>query len=485
MAAKSLIADAIESARLVRLGRRLGREHRRACGGPSRWELFLAAIFHSVRILYLWGLPVLPPCLAFSLVEMEDISAWTRWFWIVLIASGQPIGSAGSRMVRLTPFEALCMPSREGLLLWRWLRSLPWLVWIGASWSLVAAGKVLAAGGALTVPAITFMGVVFLSPGLVAACEGLYRLTEREGRRIKENSVVVAAGISVGALFILGILPLEPLAWIPGWAAWLGPPALFFWGWALASTIRGQRIAIRRAAIAGRARFAQTSRKARTRSRRIPIGPSPFIEGRRNLWRAQAYLWWKVWTWDIMRAGGLVMMGHLLQALPGALAVLAAGDRSGLALPALAAFLASRVIPISGPGSGESLRFYLLGVDIREQVLHNLRALFLFAVPVTLAVTLGTALLLGLTTTRLGVIAVILSFILLRAGCRGLPRIPETSLRPVLLGFLVLLGLLFVPSCDGPTLLVVAAVVGLLGLIGLARRILRLEEARLRALMRE
>jgi hypothetical protein len=463
----TLIADAKETARLEGLRKRLWKEyHAKDRRAPGVLVMDLAGFL--VLFLFRWALPALLP-----LVTLQ--SGRGRWLLIACLVPLVPEVIVGRSLVGLTEMEALRMPSREGLLLHRWLRAFPWFLWVGLSWALAGAFKVHALGGDLSVPAILLLAAVGLIPLLGAA--------SLHGLRVHPlTSGQWPAVLLLATLLFLIAAPLDDLAtWLDrAWLSWTGPGALLLCGALLPCLLRAQFRAFQAAEAVG----FPAGRKGRagksTGLRAAAFRSSPFLARRPGLWRAQAYLGWKKDRLGLERPL-VVLAGYLF----GVWAVWAARDgASGLYLPAAAAFLASRFIGTDGIDSEESRRLYLLGVDYREQVLHDLKALLLVAAPLLLGIGLGTMLVLapasGLTEVRLAVLACMAGFLLLRAGARGLPGISEASVLPQVLSLALLLVFLFVPRCGTRELLAAAALAGLLGFLGLLRRLLGLDDESLR-----
>jgi len=486
VAASSLIADARETARLLRIRRRLQREYRRE-PPRQRFGPFLLSLFQLLRFVYRWALPALACLIVFSLVQVPGFPDSWKWIWAALMALFQPVGRAGLRVFKISEFEALRMPSREGLLLHRWTNELPWLLWVGVSWSVVVAAKLQAIGVRPSLPGLALLAAVCLAPTLRAAWFGVDE-SEPIERMSKWSWAFMPLDHSRSWWVLIVLFTLHPadmLGWLAPWVSWLGPPFLALSVWALWAHLRLQGAVIRTKETKNswwldgeRHEVSPSDGPSRT-FKTLPAGPSPYLSRSGGLWRAQVYLFCmdfraRSWPW-------LSMTGYLLAVA----AVWSAGDgTSGLLLPASAAFLASRFIAIDGIGSDGSVRLHLLGIDFRQQVLHNLKGLFLVAAPLLLAVSLCTGLALGFTEVRLAVIAAMLGFLLLRSGAWGLPGISETSVLPQLLALALFLALIFVPRCGFEGLLAVAATTGLVGLGGLLARVLRLDEARLQVLVR-
>jgi hypothetical protein len=127
-------------------------------------------------------------------------------------------------------------------------------------------------------------------------------------------------------------------------------------------------------------------------------------------------------------------------------------------------------------------RMYLLGVDYALQARQEVRSLLLVAAPPTLLAATIAACVRGLPPDALLAIAAVAAFLLVRAGWPGLVSNSSRILGcfPIVAGVLLLIVLPSSPWVVGALL----AGVGALGAAGLARRLARLDEARLRDEMR-
>jgi len=485
-----VIADALETARLERLYRRLLAELRRERGGAVWSWLISQTLFRSFAFAFTWGLPLLGCLMAFDKVQAHG----TKWLLVSIFTAFQPLDRAGRRIYRFNEFEALRLPSREGMVCLRWARALPWLLWLGLSWSLVLSAKIEAFGGRLTTPIWGFLAAAVLGPSLLAASSGISEAVEEEKPRAGKLSLqaldFIRASRGLFAITLLhpADLAIQPPAWLTAWIPWLGPPTLLLCLWSALGMFRLQAQAIRRKAVVhpfwlgGPLPGDRSPEKRRKKPRPVPIRPSRFLAKKGGLCRAQVYLSWLEFRPLLGCGAPLLFLGYILAAA----AVWLAGDGlSGLALPAAGAFIATRLIGIGGITSDSNAWLHLLGIDYREQVLHDLKSLFLVAAPLLILTALGTGLALGFTEARWGVVALLSGFLLLRAGFRGLPGIPETSALPQLFAILLVGALLFAPRLPPAALFTVAATTGLAGLACLARRLQVLDEGELRRLVRQ
>jgi len=198
--------------------------------------------------------------------------------------------------------------------------------------------------------------------------------------------------------------------------------------------------------------------------------------------------WWKramAWLLPSPIFAVIFLRGPALAVL----AIAASGAESGgvvVGAALLAAFWASRATSVEIFGFEE--RLWLLGVDYRDQALHGMRCLLLVGVLPTLLAGAVTLLVLSpFDALRQAALLLVVAAFLLRVGLVGLWPFREVHrFRPaLLLAALAIAALVARPVWSGDLLAYGIYGCAGLGVVGLALRLLRLREPRLRDCVRE
>ncbi len=447
----------------------------------------------TVSVLSLMGLP---PLFAYLAVTGSWAWGWLLTAFFVLIIKPGTLRFGGLA----SDFELLRMPTRRGFIAIRWLGKLRWALGMGISWSIVAAIKIAYFTTLGVVDSFLFIVAVAVTPVLVLTDTFYDELYARaEPLRPSVRRLVVASRV-VG--FLWGLTLLGFCAALPGLldlefyeiVVRLGG---FFLVIVLLITGVMIRVAIELAETCESFRRspreesentpASTNEVLSTFTLPSPSAPHGLFGGRLLLW------WWSLrdslrfpglrgsidWISVLVLSVALLLRGPLLAAI----AVVATNwDLPPLLMPLAAGFFAARVFVTGGPDSDDAEHLYLLGVDFRDQILFNLKSLFFCAMLPTMMVGTVTLACTSGTWAGLAALAGIAATFLLRAGYRGLPGISETSLKHLfLVPTLLCASVLFRGS---PTaVFVVAAVMAAVGILGLANRLRRLDEASIRDLM--
>ncbi len=529
----SLVADAVVSARRMSRYQSLRIAQQRA--GGDYWE-------GLQRTLLRFGIPALAP--AFALIGVAFSTTWPGIAVPAVLGVMLLMVWMGARS-RFTAFDLLRHPSRRGLVLGAALHAAPWLAWCGACSALAIGWSV--PGAHTNSAGLLVLGVAFLLPGVAALRGGSQRVLERAGAneigRLLPIVVfflargaarhwlpdyfpwligAIAAVISAGAVGSALSATVREVAFIAVVAVCLALPlsekaslafasgddralvvaavavaAVLF---LLVSELRvqlrhvGQMEVIRSRGDDGdsAAATAQSSRPVVLRERRAGAG----LFAARRRYFADQYLpdptatlgWWKramAWTGPALVLAFVVLRGPALAVL----AVMASGAESGGVLVGaalLAAFWASRALSVDTMDFDE--RIWLLGVDYREQALHGLRCLLLVGVLPTLLTGVVTVLILApFDAMRHAALLLVGAAFLLRVGLVGLWPFREVNrLRPgFLLTALAIAAFAYEPIWSGDLLAYAIYGCAGLGIVGLALRLLRLREPRLREYVRE
>jgi hypothetical protein len=145
VSATALWPDARESLRIEAYRRRLVRLWQRATL-PRRLFIWLRVVDWTRRVVR-WAVPAL-----FALWPMSPrdlFGLWSAVFWLLVVRKWTRRRSGTSAAPRFGAFALLHMPSRSGLLAALWLRSVPWLLWVGGCAVALVARL---SGAAATVP---------------------------------------------------------------------------------------------------------------------------------------------------------------------------------------------------------------------------------------------------------------------------------------------------------------------------------------------
>lgn len=507
-----------------------------------RW-LWTAVRFGSPVVLaYL--LPVLVPVVVAS--EFHDDSGSVAVLALVLLARrGYDVGRRDSRFA---PFEVLRLPSRASVLAARTLRRLPHLLWMGtcaaaAAWLVAKAaqrttepwaallvvtaaiGPLFAYQRGLSCGAFsrsrestrrTTAGCLLLAAAVLAfrVVDGPERLAGRRGALLGFWAVIVALGstdllrpgrlvqgvlhavldvaVAVGVVALLAAKPSH-LATLPE------GPLTAFAAVAAAWCAAGCALYARDAA-----RLMATTDVVEVETADAPTSAAgdaatpwtPRARPGRGLWRASWERWrrkelplpdpvhpgWRerLADWGVT---ALAVAVALFRALFGpavaALAVFAPvrPDAVGFGVAALAVFTSRRFVATT-----PDARLHLLGVDYVVQARNELRALLVCAALPTVAAATAAAAWRGFPPDAVWFAASVASLFVARAGWPGLV---DDGFR--LLGCLPLLaaaGLLALSGRWPDVALVTTGLTALVGGAGLVRRLVRLDEDRLRAAMR-
>jgi hypothetical protein len=288
--------------------------------------------------------------------------------------------------------------------------------------------------------------------------------------------------VGIGATWLVpALLRREEVAWFPGLLSALAlaaVPVTAFAGAALAlRDIRTTEVAAprfdRRGAVTEVALAEERDKPGSKARPHNPMGPGR--RPRRGAWEAHAGLW----------RDGLTMGSTLPLALFSALLLL--GLHVGLhGSPSLGwvLILTGLLFP-RRIGVDHRARAYLLGMDLREQVRHDFRALLLLALAPALLVSVGLIAVTGWREGHASALALLASVFLLRAGwpgfrnVRALDRIPFA--RPWGIPFVVI-ALVLPPvmggilDAAGSLVLGQAAFLAMFGAAGVALSLTRSEE---------
>ncbi len=525
MSLASLAADAREAGSLERVYPRIYKSYLKEARresfrkGPFGF-LFLTVLSYSFRVLsYL--LPLVPATLAFFL-EPGGLQRTFGWAYLGCLALLQTGSFLARRIASLSEFEALRMPSRGGVLVARWVRSFPHFAWRGLAWSLFAFAKVSRFADPWTAGTWALLVAIGLVPLANGLAQGLDRLQSEEATSIRSaflSRILSSRGLlgllwaTIIPLFILPISLVEP-AFVS--SVWLcGPLALCIVVFLSYSFLRSQLDAVTRCEIPTGPWYAE--RKRATPSQKEEDQPGNLSPGTflslarpgRGLWRAELECFQdeisKLTSWrrisgpeDFARriSGVLRLVFNALFLMRGpilgAAAVLEVGEpHFALPLAAASGFLASKFLGswVGALGGESSVRLYLLGVDFRDQVIQELKAMLIFAVLPTLGASLLAAVLAGFELSHLAMVLFIAAVFLLRVGWEGLLGFSETTaaggcLRVFLAGAVVAFLIVGKVSFTAETILLIAAISGAIGALGLFNRLRRLREEDLRTAVR-
>jgi len=143
LSATALWPDARESLRIEAHRRRLVRFWERAT--LPRHQFVWLRLVEWTRRAVRWALPAM-----FALWPMSSrdlFALWSAVFWLLVVRKWMRRRSGTTAAPRFGAFALLHMPSRSGLLAALWLRSLPWLLWVGACAVVLVARFSSAASG--------------------------------------------------------------------------------------------------------------------------------------------------------------------------------------------------------------------------------------------------------------------------------------------------------------------------------------------------
>jgi hypothetical protein len=525
----SAFVDAVRSSSRAGRYRRLRRQQSGSAGSDLR------------RALLVWGLPAAAPVLGLLAAALGrearliEVSLALLALAALAHASGKP---------RLTAFDLLHQPSRRGLVLGHLLHRLPVLVWAGlmagATWLVLMPWLPTLVGGSLV------LGAVFLAPLALGVSAGAAKVSDHAGRGEAASILVfvlpflgweaaelwasvapwkwwlVALGALAGLAIIIGTgtllatlrkacallltvavvaLPVEPgevfttdsVQWITGGA--LAAAACLV---VLLVGLRTQLAFVDLAEVIETRADAEDPEADATAARSVPAGPLRRERSGAGLWRGRLGYLRDEWLpapgagWNetvrTLTAVGLVAPFSILRGPLLAVAAVAAASEQGalLWLAVLAGCWAQRTAAVDGIDLEQ--RLWLLGVDYRDQVLHGLRSLVIFAALPTLGAALVTLAVIGPTDPgRQAAVVAIAATLLLRSGLPGLWPLQETH-RLRLIGVWALVFLAIVatsvvmrdwrwPALD---VLHVSGVAAGAGLLLLLARFLRLREPLLR-----
>jgi hypothetical protein len=522
MTLRELLADAREAARLEATYRKLKREYVR---GERRKNFRKHPAVHLVLSLVLfpfqlvlWTWPALPGALAL----LPGGPGWTRAKWGVLavwaffflsggvISFFSQLGGIGA----ITPFDALRMPSREGLLLARWVKKVPYLGWCGISMACLTGASLAHFADPWAWDSICLLIAAGLTPLASALHQGYLA---RSGEETSHREGMLRRGF--GDLFVLWYLLLcfnvfrPVLPWSQfSWVQKLGPVALILLPIWICFFLREQLRAVDRCPVGSPVWYERddwTSLDRAVSAPRVLCGIDRRWKPGRGLLRAE----WERFVASFFRGlpsrKGLLRPKRLLR-LPGALlelvlraawlargpilgagAVLASDPTLGIILALGAALLASKVLdPLGWAGTREGERLYLWGVDLRDQVLLDIKAVVFFCALPTIGAAVAAAVLSGPSAPRLALVFLLASAFLLRVGWYGILNFSELSNCGCALEVLVAaaLGLFLLfrhPSPDAQAVASAACVTAAVGALGVFRRFRRLGEGTLRAEMRK
>jgi hypothetical protein len=134
------------------------------------------------------------------------------------------------------------------------------------------------------------------------------------------------------------------------------------------------------------------------------------------------------------------------------------------------------------------LQLFLFGADYRQQALHNIKAVLLFAALPALLSAIVTGFALGWNVERASAVGLLAAVFGLRLGWRGLVRVgeliyPRAYVRLPLVGMLALS--FFVSNPPATWVGIAASVLGIAGMLGIVLRLRGLRESVLAAEMRD
>jgi len=198
--------------------------------------------------------------------------------------------------------------------------------------------------------------------------------------------------------------------------------------------------------------------------------------GRSSLLRAQGYLHRLEWLrfpldgpWDRLWLLPRVLFASVYHGIWPLAAMTAMWQASGREVAPLQALFAAALAP-TFVGVRLRSRLYLLGIDYRRQVKHNLFAFACFAAAPTLLAAGVTAVIVGLEQRHLLVLTAMAAVLLLRSGWNGLTRREtERDMFAVAIGVLAIAASRWFPIVNWGTVVPVC-VIGLLGVCLRLRR---------------
>jgi hypothetical protein len=322
---------------------------------------------------------------------------------------------------RLTPFEALQMPSRGALYVARLVPFLPWCLWLGlwGTFGLLLSQGLLQDGTRAAFYLLSGTQVPWLILGLVGAM-GLFQW-KRSGLGCL-SVLLVLAFIGPGALLGVRLIPdlgsFLPL--LPAGILLLGIGLLAVQLWDLDRTEPMWQINLLNPVQPQQPMPAPWIMSIWWRSRPGPIGPMSLLAGRHGLgWAAVSY------ALSRLLAGGI--RGVLLRSFPAVLLLVAIFLfwRGNVDWDTIWIWIYIGVMAV-GTGSvfavADPQRLYLLGVDYRCQLRHSLRTFWL--TPLLMIVSLAAFFAVAVWGTielPLALLAAAVGITLFREGWLGWP----------------------------------------------------------------